>query len=83
MVLHSAVEGRRLFEVGGVRLLFFRPPGAEMFASTRAWRAPAGDAAALPPPDTEPEAAGFEPLGGIDTFWYNWAAVNEDSTILR
>ena len=83
VVPHSAVEGRRLFEAGGVRLLFYREPGAEMFASTRAWRAPAEDGAAAPPTGAEPEAAGYEPLGGIDTFWYNWAAVNEGSTILR
>ena len=42
VVPHSAVEGRRLFEVGGVRLLFFREPDAEMFASTRTWRVPVG-----------------------------------------
>ena len=85
VVPHSAVEGRRLFEVDGARLLFFRQPGAEMFASTRAWRVPAeadGAVEALPPVD-ELEAAGFSPLGGIDTFWYNWAAVNQDSEILR
>ena len=83
-VPHSAVAGRRLFEVGGARLLLYRPPGAEMFVSTRAWRVPAaaGSLEALPP-DGELEAAGFEPLGGIDTFWYNWAAVNKGSVILR
>jgi hypothetical protein len=85
VVPHSAVEGRRLFEVDGVRLLFFRQPGAEMFASTRAWRVPVGAGGAVEalPPDEELAAAGFSPLGGIDTFWYNWAAVNEDSAILR
>ena len=86
VVPHSAVEGRRLFEVAdGAKLLFFRPPGAEMFASTRAWSVPAeaGSAVEMLPPDDELEVAGFDPLGGIDTFWYNWAAVNEDSEILR
>ena len=75
----------RLFEVDGARLLLFRQPGAEMFASTRAWIVPAEAAGTLEalPPDDELEAAGFSPLGGIDTFWYNWAAVNEDSEILR
>ena len=85
-VPHSAVRGRRLFDLGGgARLLLFRRPGAAMFASTRAWTVPreaTADAAALPP-DGELEAAGFVPLGGIDTFWYNWAAVNEGSAILR
>lgn len=85
VVPHSAVEGRRLFEVGGARLLFYRQPGAEMFASTRAWRAPVESAGAVDvlPPDEELEAAGFLPVGGIDTFWYNWAAVNKNSEILR
>ena len=85
VVPHAAVQGRRLLEVGEARLLLFRPPGAAMFASTRAWRLPAGFAAAdeALPPDDELEAAGFVPLGGIDTFWYNWAAVNEGSEILR
>ena len=85
VVPHSAVEGRRLFEVDGARLLLFRQPGAEMFASTRAWIVPAEAAGTLEalPPDDELEAAGFSPLGGIDTFWYNWAAVNQDSEILR
>lgn len=86
VVPHSTVEGRRLVELpDGVRLLFFRQPGAEMFASTRAWRVPAeagGPVDALPP-DDELEAAGFSPLGGIDTFWYTWAAINEGSEILR
>jgi hypothetical protein len=84
-VPHAIVEGRRLFEVGDVRLLFFREPGAPMFASTRAWSGPAvddGTVEALPPED-ELEAAGFEVLGGIDTFWYTWAGVNEGSEILR
>jgi hypothetical protein len=35
------------------------------------------------PPDGGLRAAGFVPLAGIDTFWYNWAAVNQGSTILR
>ncbi len=85
VVPHAEIGGRRLLEAGGARLLFFREPGAEMFASTRAWTVPAGagaDAGDLPP-DDELEAAGFVPLGGIDTFWYTWAAVNEDSIILR
>ncbi len=84
-VPHAAVEGRRLFEVGDVRLLFFRQPGAELFASTRAWIAPpeAGGTVEALPADDELEAAGFEVLGGIDTFWYTWAAVNERSEILR
>ena len=85
VVPHSAVEGWRLVETGPVRLLLFRQPGAEMFASTRVWKAPAGTEADLGalPPAAGLEAAGFVPLGGIDTFWYNWAAVNQDSTILR
>jgi hypothetical protein len=85
VVPHSAVEGRRLFEAGAARLLFFRQPGAEMFASTKAWKVPTGvsGAAGELPPDSELEAAGFTPLGGIDTFWYTWAAVNQESEILR
>ena len=84
-VPHAAVEGRRLFEVAGVRLLLIREPRAAMFASTRAWRVPEGTDVGLSemPPDGGLRAAGFVPLAGIDTFWYNWAAVNQGSTILR
>ncbi len=84
-VPHAVLEGRRLFEVAGTRLLLSREPGAPMFASTRAWKVPQGAAAALSelPPDGALPAAGFVPLAGIDTFWYNWAAVNRDSSILR
>ena len=84
-VPHSAVGGRRLFEAGEARLLLFRQPGAGLFASTRAWRVPAGAGETVDslPADDELGAAGFEPLGGIDTFWYNWVAVNEESQILR
>ena len=71
--------------VGGVRLLFFREPGAELFASTRSWKVPAEADGAIEtlPPDDQLQAAGFEVLGGIDTFWYTWAAVNQGSSILR
>ena len=83
-VRHTAVQGRRLLQsAAGVRLLLYRPPGAEMFATTRAWRVPAGADGEALPADGELEAAGFTPLEGIDTFWYNWAAVNEGSEILR
>lgn len=84
-VPHSALSGRRLLEVDDTRLLFHRRPGAELFASTRAWRVPPGAIGTVEslPADDQLEAAGFEPLGGIDTFWYNWAAVNEGSQILR
>ena len=83
-VPHAAIQGRRLVELaGGTRLLLFRAPGAEMFATTRAWRVPAGVATELLPADGGLEAAGFVPLEGIDTFWYNWAAVNEETEILR
>jgi hypothetical protein len=86
VVPHASIEGRRLLTLpDGGRLLFFRQPGAEMFASTRAWKVPPAAAVALEelPPMGELEAAGFEPLGGIDTFWYNWIAINEGSEILR
>ena len=85
-VPHAALEGRRLFELaGGVRVLLQREPGASMFASTRAWLAPPGGPAEVEAAlsDDQLEAAGFTPLGGFDTFWYNWIAVNEGSEILR
>jgi hypothetical protein len=84
-VPHTALEGRRVFDLAGARLLLFRQPGAEMFASTRAWLGPAaGDGASAElPGDEELEAAGFSPLGGIDTFWYTWSALNQGTEILR
>ena len=59
--------------------------GADRQARSRHRPAPAASAAARQdlPADGELEAAGFAPLGGIDTFWYDWAAVNADSVILR
>ncbi len=85
-VPHAAVSGRRLFELaGGGRVLLFRRPGVGFRVSTRAWRVPAGAAAVVAelPPDGALAAAGFAPLGGIDTFWYNWISVNEGSELLR
>ncbi len=88
-VPHAAVEGGRLVSLDGgdgegVRLLFHRRPGASMFASTSAWRLADGAEGTAGELVTAARAGGdgFEPLTGIDTFWYNWVAVNQDSELL-
>ncbi len=85
-VPHAALAGGRVFELeSGLRLLLYRRPQASMFASTLAWTVPADAAGAVDAlvAAARRAAAGFEPLGGIDTFWYNWAAVNEGTDLLR
>ena len=89
---HEAFEGGKLFELGEAAdsaILLFRPKGASMFDSTRAYRV----ARQVLERTRKPKAllreadsgavAGFEPLGGIDTFWYNWVAVNQQTKLLE
>jgi hypothetical protein len=68
-------------------ILFHRQPGSAMFASTRAWLV----APAVTESSRDPQAllqlaergdSGFEPLAGFDTFWYMWANVNRETSLL-
>jgi hypothetical protein len=92
-VAHAAIEGGALFRLPGEgdgagerRVALHRPPGAALYASSRAWalEGEVSDPAALfrrmadggaPPP-------GAESLDGFDTYWYTWVAVNQETGIL-
>lgn len=85
---HESFESGRLFELGddsARRLLLFRPRGASMFASTRAWLLDAftagSDLKELLAASEGEDFAGI-PLDGFDTFWYSWIAINSDSVLL-
>ena len=87
----AAVEGGRVLELddGGstARVFLYRQVGADLFASTRAWRLH-GDTT-LPPDDpvtrlAELEADGeAERIPGFDTFWYVWIPQNREGTLLE
>lgn len=88
-IAHARFEGGRLFELGGAagkHLLVHRPPGASVFASSAAWFV---DAEAAQGKEVEALLAaarrgseGFDPVGGFDTYWYTWVAVNPQSRLL-
>ncbi len=86
-VAHRAIEGGRLVEADGARLLFFRRRGAPLFESTRAWQVDPALAAEHTPEKlrelAEAGAEGLTRLPGFDTFWYSWVAVNRDTGLLR
>ena len=88
---NSFAGGMRVDLDDGRALLFYRPEGASVFLSTRAYVVTKESA-----PDEDELAAFFEqlegeqdpdislaqPLGGFDTYWYNWIAVNPQSRLL-
>lgn len=89
---HSSIEGGRLFRLeDGRRLFLYREPGVSMFASSRAWVVDAGALAGASPEDAARihsalaagELSGTREIGGFDTFWYSWVAINEDTELLR
>lgn len=89
---HAAFEGGALFETemqDGQRVLLYRPPGAPLLESSRAFRV-SGELAASGQTPLElvtmaesGRSSGIEPLAGFDTFWYSWIAVNPSSRLLR
>ncbi len=89
-VPHAAYQGGRLFTLDGGRKLFlYREPGAPMFASSRAWivQPPAlsgiDDPAEILRLLEDPEAQSSGEVGGFDTFWYSWVAINGGTRLLR
>ena len=85
---HAVAEGGARFEVGESDLFFYRPEGAAVFASTEAWRLPAGAAEGASPGElrerlTSGEVEGAERLDGFDTFWYTWVGGNPETEVLR
>lgn len=87
-VAHEAFEGGRVFDLDGGAVFVHRSEGAPFLASSRAWRLPAGAAdgaegAELLARIEAGEVPGAEPVEGFDTFWYTWAAVHEETALLR
>jgi len=84
VVTHSSVEGGRIVERGDVALVFHRPPGASVFASTRVAAVPvdaAEDAATALDAVDDGSVETVRPIEGFDTYWYTWVHVNEDSEV--
>ena len=87
---HTAFEGGRLFQLQGGRKLFLhREPGSSMFASSRAWLLEPLALSGMEDPAKilrileEPDSQSSEEIGGFDTFWYSWAAINKETRLLR
>jgi hypothetical protein len=102
-VPHASIEGGKTFPLEASRdpkaprILLFRPPGASVFASTRAYRFPSEMLfvpnlsifdlmdrieAALADPE-EAERLGVERIAGMDTYWYSWVLQNPDTEVVR
>lgn len=87
---HSAYQGGRLFQLGGGRRLFlYRAQDAPMFASSEAWLIEGPSLSGIDDPEMmrsllmEPEGQSSSKVGGFDTFWYSWVAINEQTELLR
>ncbi len=88
---HASFEGGKIFApkgLAGKRLLLYRPRGASMFESTRAFVVAAETASGTAEPEALVERidageASAERLPGFDTFWYSWISVNKNSLLLR
>jgi hypothetical protein len=85
-VAHSSFEGGKLFTLeDGRKLYLYREAGVSMFASSEAWVV---DGAALEGVDDVRAALrsgvqGASEVGGFDTFWYSWVAINSKTELLR
>jgi hypothetical protein len=90
-VPHEGFEGGRLYEsddLAGQYLLVYREPGISFFASSEAFlinpRVYSNEAAVDELlAKARADAPGTTRVGGFDTFWYNWVAVNKKSKLLR
>ena len=92
-----AFEGGATFLAGGKTLFLYRPGGAALFYSTRAFVLPDGSyrekEGAWVEEETgasfSPETGQFEgmphslKLSGFDTFWYNWSLANPGTKLLK
>jgi hypothetical protein len=97
-VPHEKFFGGALLKLPGLKgqkLLLYRPAGASIFASTRAFlvanflmdknlarKSKAAAVESLVPPADGELPAGYEAVTGFDTFWYTWAAVHPGTEIL-
>jgi len=98
-VPHSAIEGGATVVIGDKQLFLYRPAGADVFESTRAYEAE-GKEKRIEMVESGwvdkksglefTEGAGFsgvvkgvDKLAGFDTFWYNLANIVSDAVVLR
>ncbi len=91
-----AFEDGGVFEVGERRIFLYRPKGAPLYASTRAFVAEGRILHAAEDWTHEPSGARFDrvhgsfgkgaggprPLAGFDTFWYVWSLTHPDTEIV-
>ncbi len=89
-VPHSSFEGGKLYPLDGGRKLFVhREPGSSMFASSRAWLLEPPGLSGVEDPEmilsllTEEDGQSGQEIGGFDTFWYSWVAINESTQLLQ
>lgn len=95
-VAHALVEGGHVAALEGVGFVFlYRPKGAPLFASTRAFTSRAGfvrdagrwveiESGALFDPERGRFVGGrVSAQKGLDTFWYNWSLNNPDTQLIR
>ena len=89
-VPHKAYLGGKLFPLeGGRKLFLYRKPGASMFESSRAWIVEPPALSGIDDPNAildmleDPEGQSSNEVGGFDTFWYSWVAINEQTELLQ
>ena len=94
---YLAFEGGATVSIDGQTLLLYRPEGAELFDSTRAFVLPHGSyqkkegawVEAATGASFNPVTGQFEglpqslELNGFDTFWYNWSLANPGTRVLK
>jgi hypothetical protein len=81
------IEGGRVVAIDGTRLLFHRPVGSPIYRSTEVYVLPpvgaeVDDVDTLLARIMKGEIAGVARLGGFDTFWYTWVAVNPSTGLI-
>lgn len=95
--LHLVAEGVAL-DAGGVSIFLYRPKGAAIYYSTRAFQAPSGDFERRPDgwyarssgnrfdplrgEFTEDRGRAPARLDGFDTFWYIWSLTHPGTAVL-
>ena len=89
-VPHQAFRGGRLFDIEGSadrRLLLYRHKKSPIYESSRAYLVDANLADSMSLKKLLAQAAngaeGIQSVGGFDTFWYTWVAVNGDTRLLN
>ncbi len=89
VVPHAVASGGAVLPVPGLTdavLVVQRQASAPLFASTAAWLVPRETAAGRTAGELAEGLGSGDlsapPVTGIDTFWYNWIAVNEGAVIL-